>query len=130
MRNPFGHDDAPADSDSDLIGIIRQVRRRWRMKLALRGAAIVAALTVVVFLAAALGLESSRFAPDLFMPDSETKAEEPAALMFRTASGTSLKTRGEEIRLVAVDADPAASAQSASPTGKIRRITRMVFSLR
>ena len=30
---------APADSDSDLIDIIRQVRRRWRMKLALRGAA-------------------------------------------------------------------------------------------
>src|SRR5688572_30483257 len=65
MRNPFGPHDAGADSDSDsdLIGIIRQVRRRWRMKLALRGAAIVAALIVVVFLAAALGLESSRFAP-------------------------------------------------------------------
>src|SRR5688572_22445760 len=65
MRNPFGPHDAGADSDadSDLIGIIRQVRRRWRMKLALRGAAIVAALTVVAFLAAALGLESSRFAP-------------------------------------------------------------------
>ena len=51
------------DSDSDLIGIIHQVRRRWRMKLALRGAAIVAALAVVVLLAAALGLESLRFAP-------------------------------------------------------------------
>src|SRR5688500_10525221 len=61
MRNPFGHDDAQADSE--LIAVIRQVRRRWRLKLALRGAAIVAALTVVVFLAAALGLESSRFAP-------------------------------------------------------------------
>ena len=61
MRIPFGHHDSPPDSE--LIGIIRQVRRRWRMKLALRGAAIVAALTVVVFLAAALGLESSRFAP-------------------------------------------------------------------
>jgi hypothetical protein len=63
MRIPFGHHDASADADSDLIGIIRQVRRRWRMKLALRGAAIVAGLSVVVFLAAALGLESSRFAP-------------------------------------------------------------------
>src|SRR5687767_4982438 len=65
MRNPFGphHPAADADADSDLIGVIRQVRRRWRMKLALRGAAIVAALSVLVFLAAALGLESSRFAP-------------------------------------------------------------------
>ena len=61
MRNPFGRNESPADSD--LIGIIRQVRRRWRMKLALRGAALVAALTVAVFLAAAFGLESSRFAP-------------------------------------------------------------------
>src|SRR6185503_5312567 len=61
MRIPFGHHDSPPDSE--LIGIIRQVRRRWRMKLARRGAAIVAALTVVVCRAAALGLASSRFAP-------------------------------------------------------------------
>ena len=61
MRNPFGRNESPAESD--LIGIIRQVRRRWRMKLALRGAATVAALMVAVFLAAAFGLESSRFAP-------------------------------------------------------------------
>ena len=61
MRNPFGRNESPAESD--LIEIIRQVQRRWRIKLALRGAATVAALMVAVFLAAALGLESSRFAP-------------------------------------------------------------------
>src|SRR6187549_3289743 len=61
MRNPFGRNESPAESD--LIEIIRQVQRRWRMKLALRGAATVAALMVAVFLAAAMGLESSRFAP-------------------------------------------------------------------
>src|SRR4026209_694687 len=61
MRNPFGRNDSPAESD--LIDIIRQVQRRWRMKLALRGAATVAALMVAVFLAATFGLESSRFAP-------------------------------------------------------------------
>src|SRR5215218_3172535 len=61
MRNPFARNETPAESD--LIGIIRQVQRRWRMKLALRGAATVAALMVAVFLAAAFGLESSRFAP-------------------------------------------------------------------
>jgi hypothetical protein len=65
MRIPFGSHEPPADSD--LIGIIRQVRRRWRMKLALRGTATVAALMVVVFLAAALGLESSRFAPGVIL---------------------------------------------------------------
>src|SRR5215207_1693235 len=61
MRNPFGRNESP--DESDLIGIIRQVQRRWRMKLALRGAATVAALMVAVFLAAAVGLESWRFAP-------------------------------------------------------------------
>ncbi|HEU4926941.1 MAG TPA: DUF4175 family protein, partial [Vicinamibacterales bacterium] len=65
MRIPFGSHEPSADSD--LIGIIRQVRRRWRMKLALRGTATVAALMVVVFLAAALGLESSRFAPGVIL---------------------------------------------------------------
>jgi Domain of unknown function (DUF4175) len=65
MRIPFGSHEPPADSD--LIGIIRQIRRRWRIKLALRGAAMVAALMVAVFLAAALGLESSRFAPGLIL---------------------------------------------------------------
>jgi hypothetical protein len=65
MRIPFGSHEPPADSD--LIGIIRQVRRRWRMKLALRGTATVAALMVVVFLAAAFGLESSRFAPGMIL---------------------------------------------------------------
>jgi hypothetical protein len=50
-------------SSSELLAIIRQVRRRWRIKLALRGAVLVAALAVVVFVGAALGLESWRFAP-------------------------------------------------------------------
>ena len=30
------------DYTAELLGIVRQVRRRWRMKLALRGALIVA----------------------------------------------------------------------------------------
>src|SRR3954471_3808340 len=65
MRIPFGPHEPPAESD--LIGVIRQVRRRWRMKLALRGVATVAALTVLVFLAAAFGLESSRFDPSAIL---------------------------------------------------------------
>src|SRR5688572_4960829 len=61
MNTPFDRQD-PAP-DADLLGVIRQVRRRWRMKLALRGAVTVAALTVAVFVTAAFGLESWRFAP-------------------------------------------------------------------
>ena len=61
MTTQFDQPNSPGDPD--LIGVIRQVRRRWRIKLALRGAAIVAALAVAVFVAAALGLESWRFTP-------------------------------------------------------------------
>jgi hypothetical protein len=49
------------DPRSELIRIIRHVRRRWRLKLALRGAAAVAAVGVIVLLAAAFGLEWARF---------------------------------------------------------------------
>ena len=54
--------------DSDLVAIIHQVRRRWRLKLALRGVVLIAALlalalALVALIAAAFGLESSRFSP-------------------------------------------------------------------
>src|SRR4051812_42443785 len=49
------------DSGSELVDIIRQVRRRWRMKLALRGALGVVGLGVLVILLSAYGLESWRF---------------------------------------------------------------------
>ena len=51
------------DSASELVEIIHQVRRRWRMKLALRGALGVVGLGVLVLLASAYGLESWRFTP-------------------------------------------------------------------
>src|SRR3954469_1214180 len=51
------------DSPSELVEIIHQVRRRWRMKLALRGALGVVGLGVLVLLASAYGLESWRFTP-------------------------------------------------------------------
>src|SRR5687767_5863371 len=46
---------------SDLIAVIRQVRRRWRMKLALRGAVGVLGLGLLVLLAGAFALEAARF---------------------------------------------------------------------
>src|SRR5690349_16119701 len=49
------------ESASELVEIIHQVRRRWRMKLALRGALGVVALGVLVLLLSAYGLESWRF---------------------------------------------------------------------
>ena len=45
----------------ELIEVIRRVRNRWRLRLALRGAVVVVAGTVLALLLAASGLESFRF---------------------------------------------------------------------
>ena len=59
MSYQFG----PRDPSSELVEIIHQVRRRWRMKLALRGALGVVGLGLLVLVLSALGLESWRFTP-------------------------------------------------------------------
>jgi hypothetical protein len=48
---------------SDLVEVIRQIRRRWRFKLALRGVVLVAGFAVAALIGAAFGLESWRFSP-------------------------------------------------------------------
>src|SRR5258705_10889915 len=46
---------------TELVDVIRRVRNRWRVRLALRGAVVVVAGTVLALLLAASGLESLRF---------------------------------------------------------------------
>src|SRR5690606_20792905 len=53
----------PTAARDELIRIIRQVRRRWRLKIALRGAAIALAAAVALLLASAWGLERAGFSP-------------------------------------------------------------------
>jgi len=48
---------------SELTGIIRQIRKRWRLKLAIRGAAFVVAGGVFALLVSAYGLERLKFSP-------------------------------------------------------------------
>ncbi|MEQ1760982.1 MAG: DUF4175 family protein, partial [Vicinamibacterales bacterium] len=57
----FESSDRAVPSSSDLLAIIGQVRRRWRMKLAVRGAVVVLLTGAVVFFAAAYGLQWARF---------------------------------------------------------------------
>jgi hypothetical protein len=45
-----------ADSRSELVAIIHDVRRRWRLKLALRGAAIAAGCAAAALVLSAWGL--------------------------------------------------------------------------
>src|SRR3954467_2787380 len=49
------------DHRTELVEVIHRVRNRWRMRLALRGAVVVVAGTVLALLLSASGLESFRF---------------------------------------------------------------------
>src|SRR5437899_183135 len=49
------------DHRTELVDVIRRVRNRWRLKLAMRGAVVVVAGTVLALLLSASGLESFRF---------------------------------------------------------------------
>src|SRR5579864_993019 len=49
---------------SDLVAIIHDVRRRWRMKLLVRGAALAAGCAALALVLSALGLQWNRFTPE------------------------------------------------------------------
>ncbi|NNM33724.1 MAG: hypothetical protein HKO53_11695, partial [Gemmatimonadetes bacterium] len=49
--------------DLEILGVIGQVRRRWRLKLLLRGLVIVGAGALLTFLVSVVGLQTLRFQP-------------------------------------------------------------------
>ncbi|MGE3844493.1 MAG: DUF4175 family protein, partial [Vicinamibacterales bacterium] len=59
--------EARRDKRQELLTIIRGVRRRWRMKLAMRGAATSLAVFVVALLAGAYALEAARFSAGMLV---------------------------------------------------------------
>jgi hypothetical protein len=64
MLQLFGGPARPRPDDPDrLLQVIRSVRRRWRLRLALRGLAISGAVALAAFLVASFALEQLRFAP-------------------------------------------------------------------
>ena len=64
MQQLFGGPPRPRSSDPDrLLAVIRSVRRRWRLRLALRGVAITGTVALAALLAASWGLEQFRFTP-------------------------------------------------------------------
>jgi hypothetical protein len=64
MQQLFGGRPRPRPHDPDrLLAVIRSVRRRWRLRLVLRGVAITGAVALIALLAASFGLEQLRFTP-------------------------------------------------------------------
>src|SRR3954467_13030978 len=52
-----------SDRRAELVDVIHRVRNRWKLKLALRGAVIVVAGTLLALLASASSLEALHFSP-------------------------------------------------------------------
>ena len=63
MGIPMGINARRSENPSDLVGVIHQIRRRWRYKLMLRGAVGVLGLGAAALVLSAWGLESWRFSP-------------------------------------------------------------------
>ncbi|MBW3630601.1 MAG: hypothetical protein KY464_15060, partial [Gemmatimonadetes bacterium] len=57
--------DAPGHAE--LLDIIKQVRQRWRLKLALRGLAVIAAFSLLTFLISVFLLDRTEFSPGLVL---------------------------------------------------------------
>ena len=59
----MAYEPSGSDRRSELVDVIHRVRNRWRLKLALRGAVIVVAGTLLALLLSASSLEALRFSP-------------------------------------------------------------------
>lgn len=59
----MAYEPGSSDRREELVAVIRRVRNRWRLKLALRGAVIVVAGTLLALLLSASSLEALRFSP-------------------------------------------------------------------
>jgi len=53
----------PADARQELVEVIRQVRRRWRMRILLQGGIIILAGALIAIALASVGLQSYKFSP-------------------------------------------------------------------
>src|SRR5687768_4263252 len=52
---------------AQLTAVISEVRRRWRIKMALRGAALVIGGTALILLGSSLGIDALRFSPSAIL---------------------------------------------------------------
>ena len=103
-----------ASVPTDLLGIIAEVRRRWRLKLALRGIVRVLAVLMAFFIVAALLMQWDRFSPLSILVArvalAATLATSVYWFLFRP-----LRKQVTDEQVVAANVDPAESHTAPLP---------------
>ena len=95
----------------DLRQIVRKVRRYWRLKVALRGIAIVTAIGAVMLLVAAYGLEWARFSPlSIILSRIGLAVIFTATLIYFLVRPLIHKVTDEQVALYLEEHDPALEA--------------------
>ena len=99
------------DPRTELVDVIRQVRNRWRLRLALRGAVVVVAGTVLALLLSASGLESLRFsAPAIITFRIVIVAVFVALLLYRHVWPLSRRLTEGQVAMYLEEGDPTLEA--------------------
>jgi len=80
---------------AELVDVIRQVRTRWRLKLALRGAVIVVGGTLLALLVSASGLEALKFSAPAIISFRIAIALVVVALLLRSVVEPLLRRGGD-----------------------------------
>lgn len=112
-------------SSVTLLDIISEVRRRWRMKLALRGAVRVAAVGVGLFLLAAYGMEAARFSAGSILAARVTMAVALVASVFWfLVRPLRRRVSDEQVALYLEEHEPSLQAALVSAVEALRRGTR------
>src|SRR2546428_6781749 len=103
---------------TELVEIIRQIRNRWRLKLALRGVVVVVAGSLLALLLSASGLEAFRFSPNAIIMFRVI-----VALVFAALAGALLwvppmrRATGGQVALYLAKSDPSLAASIFSALG-------------
>src|SRR2546427_8030583 len=125
------------DHRTELIEVIRRVRNRWRLKLAMRGAVVVVAGTVLALLLSASGLESFRFsAPAIIAFRIVTVAIFVGLLLYGLVWPMRRRVTDAQVAMYLEEADPTlesaiisaveATANGGSPDHSPRLVEKLV----
>ena len=112
---------------AQLLEVVRQVRRRWRIKLALRGAVGFLLAGLIAILAIAYTLEALKFSPDaIFWFRIVTALVFVAAGAWFFARPLSRKVTDEQVALYLEEHEPSLDSDDPERDGSDRAARRLV----